>query len=174
MKQNKIIKYLTVLFISLCFNASAEYFYMDKSYSDVLINNPLRADLTIADKNAVPQELQKFALTSGKINSNIPETLYPSEVISFSVNGDCSYIWMTGPSRADKISGKWKVENSQLIIYTIYGELRYDIVKIADPEQTKLILKGCSYPEVTKIIPSSDNPFTDFEKIAISIAEKKL
>jgi len=134
---DKLKVYLSSIILFIALSASAEYFYMDKTYSDALVNSPIRANFVMINENNMPPELKPFTLTSNRIKSNNVETLFHSEVIVFSPDGTFSYIWMTGPSKTNKISGKWRVENSQLIFilsgdkqttaYAPNTEMRYKI-----------------------------------------------
>lgn len=169
----------------MSFYASANYFYMDKKYADILLTNNICANWSMSEGKKAPAELMKFAVTSGKIKSggtsdkNGTEFLFPSEVIAFTPDGNFNYIWMKGTSRIGSIRGKWRVENSTLIftlvddkhlsVYEKNSELRYEITKIANIAATSLKFKGKSYPPVTNIMPSSDNPIKDFEGIASKI-----
>ncbi|MEI6055962.1 MAG: hypothetical protein WCR55_07880 [Lentisphaerota bacterium] len=187
MNRNQTKKYLALALFLLCFCASANYFYMDKTYTDILVANNIYANWTMSEPQKAPAELIKFAVTSGKIKSDDTpgksrtEVLFPSQVIVFSQDGNFSYMWMKGPSQIGNITGKWKVENSTLIFtliddkhlsaYAKNSELRYEIIKITNVAATSLKFKGESYPIVTNIMPSSDNPIKDFKSIASHIEE---
>lgn len=190
MNRNHAQKYLALALFLLCFCASANYFYMDQKYADILITNNIYANWTMSEAQKAPAELMKFAVTAGKIKSDDTagksrtEFLFPSEAILFSPDGNFKYIWMKGPSQTGNISGKWKVENSTLIftliddkhlsVYAKNSELRYKIAKIANVAATSLKLKGESYPIATNIMPTSDNPIEDFKSIASHIEESAI
>ncbi len=176
------------MFFLICFCVSADYFYMDKKYADILTANSICAKWCINETQMIPAELIKFAVTSGEVKSNDSikrgrEFLYPSEVIYFADDGNFTYMWQEGLGLGE-IHGKWRVENSTLIftfiddkypaIYAKDSELRYYIVKIANLAETSLKFKGESYPAVTNIMASSDSPVKDFEKIATRIQESAI
>lgn len=183
MRQAPSQKYLALIFFLICFCASANYFYMDKKYADVLTANNICASWHMDEAQNAPPELIKFAVTSGIIKSDNAksktEFLFPTEVIKFSPDGNFDYIWMKSPSQIGNIQGKWRVENSTLIftfvddkyptVYAKDSELRYYIINIANTAATSLKFKGASYPVITNIMPSSNNPIKDFEAIASRI-----
>lgn len=163
------MRYLITLLFMMSSCVFANYFYMDKTYSDILISHPITGALNVAP----------FAFTSEQVKTpeghKVFEILYPKSVLTFSDNEQFNYIIQIGPRESNSLSGKWKVEDSTLIftfdnndyepLYKFGTQIRYYIVKVKDPSSSSLVFEALNFPDDIGIIAGSDSPLDDFKKI---------
>ena len=190
---NYRIKFILILMVCMISGAmfSQQYnFKNDYKYRAILDEyNYLGKNWCVADNYQLPAQLLRYrttdtALLLGKKNSDAPniKSLAPLEVLAFDSDQTFVFYWYKSPFEVGDISGKWIIDNSELILsfagnyakpYMKNVQFRYKIAG-TDDEGTELVFKGTKYPESTGVLHTSDNIMSDFEKIISAIDQQNV
>ena len=160
-------------------NSYSAYFYNDKQFSDILINNKLVSEWVAVPESQVPQKLKPLTITKGNVDGK-QICLIPFKVLLFGKDETFKYIWRKSDSTTGEISGKWRVENSTLIFtlgqdytsaYKKKSELIYNVTKVIH-SGTALKYSGTSCSGIPGVIKTTNDPLKDFANIVVSMEKE--
>ncbi len=156
--------------------AYSAYFYNDKQYSDILMENKLVSEWVAVPENEIPPKLRLMAITEADVDGK-KICMVPFNVLLFNNDETFTYLWKVDSANTGEIGGKWRVENSTLIFtlgedyssgYKKDSELRYKIIKTVSSD-TSLKYSCISCPRVPSIIKTTNDPLKDFVNIVVSM-----
>lgn len=177
-----IIFILTFVAVSSVF--ASNYHYHDRKYRDILVQNHILASNWVAlDEQNIPEVLKNYSSimfnVSQQADNQLVKRLVPLFVMDFKNDDKFYFYWRKTNNLAEKIVGSWTIDNGMLILtldetyashYLKGTQFRYQITRTLYND-TRLVLKGIKYPQVTGIMSTSNKPIDDFKKIVMSKEE---